>query len=530
MTTTGFVQRRPAHVQDRLAGQSSQRTPFDDLADWFARVPWCWSVLLTLMLGFYKLGSPELWRDEVASWMFAARPLPRLIAATHSSGGTQLPYYLLLHFWIAAFGDSSDAMRTLSVLAMAGAAACVTLIGRRIAGPRAGLISGLVFALVPSVSRFAQEVRFYALEVLVATLATLLLLRALDQPSWRRWAGYGACLAAVGYVDIVGLAVVTGHAVAVALRWQHNRDGGYLWFVPAASCGTAACLPLALIGTDQAGGQIGWILRPGLDLTVFSYFARNLFFSTSVAAALIVLAILAWAVAWREAAFVTAIAVVPVAAVWLASQGQHAYFFPRYLLLTVAVWAVLAGIGLSRIDVRVAAAAILAVAIMGAGDQQVLRTAGAHNWAYYPVGTGVGYFDYAGAADLIARQARPGDGIIYEQYHPYLLIYSGVQYYLERDMPRAVPVPRALFIARTPEQADRLYPVPCARPAACLGTERRIWVVESGRQKTLGGKDHLTRAEETLLARTYRVALVKHVPFLTVFQLVQRQQPEAARA
>src|SRR6185312_2573237 len=53
----------------------------------------------------------------------------------------------------------------------------------RLAGARAGLVAGLVFALVPSVSRFAQEVRFYALATLVATLATLLLLRALDRPS-----------------------------------------------------------------------------------------------------------------------------------------------------------------------------------------------------------------------------------------------------------------------------------------------------------------------------------------------------------
>jgi mannosyltransferase len=43
-----------------------------------------------------------------------------------------------------------------------------------------------VFALVPSVSRFAQEVRFYAIDVLLATLALLLLLRALEAPSLRR--------------------------------------------------------------------------------------------------------------------------------------------------------------------------------------------------------------------------------------------------------------------------------------------------------------------------------------------------------
>jgi mannosyltransferase len=137
------------------SGDGAGRTAFDDVADWAARLPWCGPALLSLALGVYQAGRPELWRDEVASWWFASRPLPRLIAAVHSTGATQLPYYLLLHFWIAAFGDSASAMRALSVLAIAGAAACVTLVGRKMAGARAGLISGLVFALVPSVSRFA---------------------------------------------------------------------------------------------------------------------------------------------------------------------------------------------------------------------------------------------------------------------------------------------------------------------------------------------------------------------------------------
>jgi mannosyltransferase len=203
------------------ADGAGTRTVVDDLAGQVARVPWCWPALLTLVLGFYQVGRPELWRDELASWSFATRPVPSLIATARHTGATQLAYYLLLHFWIAAFGTSADAMRALSILAMAAAAACVTLVGRRLAGRRAGLISGLVFALVPSVSRFAQEVRFYSLEVLVATLATLLLLRALDRPSARRWLAYAACLAALGYIDLVALSVVAGHAGGVALRWWH---------------------------------------------------------------------------------------------------------------------------------------------------------------------------------------------------------------------------------------------------------------------------------------------------------------------
>ena len=179
MTVADYPRERLANAppDQNGTGIPASRTPFDDLADQAARLPWAWPALLTLGFGFYQMGRPELWRDELASWSFASRPVSNLIASARQTGATQLAYYLLLHVWMAAFGDSADAMRSLSVLAMAGAAACVTLVGRRLAGARAGLVAGLVFALVPSVSRFAQEVRFYAFAVLVATLATLMLLR-----------------------------------------------------------------------------------------------------------------------------------------------------------------------------------------------------------------------------------------------------------------------------------------------------------------------------------------------------------------
>jgi mannosyltransferase len=486
------------------------------------QVPWAWPALLTLALGFYQVGRPEMWRDELASWTFGTRPLSSLIATARHSGATQLAYYLLLHVWIMAFGDSVDAMRALSVLAMAAAAACVTVLGRRLAGTRAGLLAGLVFALVPSVSRFAQEVRFYSLEVLVATVATLLLLRALDRPSARRWLAYAVCLALLGYVDLVALSVVTGHAAGTALRWRRDRDNGQLWFAAAAAAALAACLPLALLGSAQAANQVKWIPKPGLDLTVFSFFGRNLFYSTSVATALIVLAIVAWAVAWREAAFMTAIAVVPVAAVWLASQGEYSYFFPRYLLLTVAAWAILAGIALSRLDLKIALAGLAVIAILGAGDQQVIRAPGAHSWPTYPVGAGGSYLGYAQAARVVAARARPGDAIVYqsrEDLDNWLAIGYGLQYYLAGDLRPGIPEPHQLFIAKTGAQADTLYPVLCRQPAACLGAERRIWVVGSGYDRS--PYSAMTPNQAALLRPYYRVAEIRHVPSLTVFLLVR---------
>jgi mannosyltransferase len=528
MTVAGYLRERPICVPPEVTGHrvTGAGTVAGDLARRALRAPWLWPALLTLILGFYQLGRPELWRDELASWSFGTRPLSSLITTARHTGATQLAYYLLLHVWIAAFGDSVDAMRSLSVLAMAAAAACVTAVGRRLAGTRAGLLSGLVFALIPSVSRFAQEARFYSLEVLVATLATLLLLRALDRPSARRWLAYGACLALLGYIDLVALSVVAGHAAGTALRWHQDRDNRKLWFAAAAAAGLAACLPLAVLGSAQAADQVKWIPRPGLDLAAFSFFGRNLFYSTSVAAALIVLAVLAWAVAWQQAAFMTAIAVLPVAVVWLASQGPYSYFFPRYLLLTAGAWAVLAGIALSRLDLKIAVAGLAVIAILGAGDQQVIRAPGAHNWTTYPVGRGGSYEGYAQAAQVIARQARPGDGIVYQSQaggQGWQMIGYGLRYYLARDLRPGTPLPRQLFIAETGAQAGGLYPLPCEQPAACLGAEPRIWIVASGSPRS--PYDAVTRAQAALLQPHYRLSAVRRAPSLTVFLLVRDASP-----
>jgi len=521
VTVTAYVREDLAIARpgEHLAG----RTSLPGLADRVARQAWCWPALLALLLGLYQMGRPELWRDELASWSFASRPVSGLIASARHTGATQLAYYLLLHGWIAAFGDSADAMRTLSALAMAAAAACVALVGRRLAGTRAGLTAGLVFAVIPSVSRFAQEARFYALAVLVATLATLLLLRALERPSWPRWAAYAACLALLGCIELVALSVVAGHIAGAVLRSWQDQDRRQLRFLAAVAAGMAACLPLAVAGAAQARDQIGWIPRPGLDLTDFSFFGRNLFYSTSVAAALIVLAVLAWAVAWREAAFMTALAIGPVAVVWLASQGSYSYFFPRYLLFTVGAWAILAGIGLSRLDVRTAVAAVLVVAILGAGDQHLIRAPGAHSWPSFPAGAGGSYPDYAAAAAFVAPRARPGDGAVYQggkHGQNFMMIGDGLPYYLSRDMPNGGPFPHQLFVARSAAEAGTLYPQLCRHPAACLGAEPRIWVV--GNRRQLNPYRAVTPGQAAVLRPRYRLSLVKHVRGLTVFLLTRK--------
>jgi hypothetical protein len=115
------------------------------------------------------------------------------------------------------------------------------------------------------------------------------------------------------------------------------------------------------------------------------------------------------------------------------------------------------------------------IAVLGAGDQQVIRSPGAHCWPTYPAGVGGSCLGYAQAAQVVARSERPGDAIVYQSQAGqvrWLMIGYGLEYYLARDLRPGTALPHQLFIERTAAQADRLYPVPCQDSAACLNLGR----------------------------------------------------------
>jgi len=79
-------------------------------------------LILAIVLGtglrFYRLGAEELSRGEAAAWTAAAAPDLRsvFLASNQLDPGKAGIYDLVLHLWIAAFGDAVGPMRSLSAL------------------------------------------------------------------------------------------------------------------------------------------------------------------------------------------------------------------------------------------------------------------------------------------------------------------------------------------------------------------------------------------------------------------------------
>lgn len=433
-----------ATVADATTPESPAR------AAWAVRAYWVWPALLTLALGAWKLGTPAMWSDELATWGAVQLDWSALLRLTAHVDAVVLPYFAVVKVWTGVAGTSVVALRLPSVLAMVASAALVAVLGNRIGGRRVGLLAGVTFAVVPATSRFAQEARPYAFVVFFAVLATLLLLRHLDRPGWRTGALYALAVALVGAFHLVGLLLLLAHALVARRRLA----GWALW----AGAGVLPVLPLVWFGARQ-GHQIAWI--PPAHLHDILAAQDTIFATGDVAGALIVLGVLSFAKN-RESLTLASWALVPVAA--LAVIGAFTpLFWPRYLLYTMPAWVLLAALTLGRQPWLRAAAVLAAIVLIGAPTQTAIRVPDGHGQSTSQVGA------------IIAANEKPGDGIAYK-------LDESAPWVARDVVNRYVPAgkrPTDVF-ATGPQRVDGHLAAPeCTDLAACLdkADPPRMWVL-----------------------------------------------------
>jgi Predicted membrane protein len=487
---------------------------------WLGEATWFWPVMATAGLVLWPLGGPVLWQDELVTLDVARRSLDQIFGLVQQVDVVHAAYYLVMHFWVMVWGESAFALRLPSALAMAGAAACVALVGRRLYGPRIGLVSGLVFALVPAVTRFGQEARPYAFVVLAAALSTLLLLRAVERPTVLRWAAYAVSVAACLVLNAVAGTIVAGHGVALlvlrsrrgAARPVAGLVAPVVGFVAAVVVAAAVAFPVLRLAMAQAERQITWVPRIP---TVETW--QGTVASVEVGYAMLALAVAAWVRPRRGHAVITAVVAVPMLAVWAYSQFQTInYFYPRYLLFTLPAVAVLVGAGLAAFRWRWApVAGLLTIALLGLPDHVAVRSHLSHGWYTYPQARPpLTDLDYPAAARIIAEGYRPGDGVVYQRDgFWWRMIDVGVEHYL----PDSVQL-RDVFLQTTAADSYELMARECA--AECLGAEPRLWVVVAGHTDDVTTEFAPVRTEA--LRSAYVQTWLAHPSGLTVGLLERR--------
>lgn len=189
-----------------------------------------WWMLPTLAVGLaYLLRVPTLdwqsaWLDEVYAIYFVDHPfmdMVRLVVSPENNGPL---YYVLLWGWHNLTGLSDFALRYLSTLCSVLTTAALWRLARDWFGRRVATSTAVLFAAAPFAIWFAQEIKMYALHMLLATLATLLLVKALRHNRWFLWLAYGVALNLLVYSHFFGALAVAAQGIAVLLTtWKAWR-------------------------------------------------------------------------------------------------------------------------------------------------------------------------------------------------------------------------------------------------------------------------------------------------------------------
>ncbi|MFK8850044.1 hypothetical protein [Streptomyces sp. Ac-502] len=151
-----------------------------------------------LGFGLWGITGPAAWTDEIVTMDVARRSGAQLVELLGNVDAVHGLHYVLMHLVGVGVGVSEFTVRLPSAVAMAVAAAGLSWMGRLLGGVSLGLYAGLLLAVLPTASRYAQEARSFAMVMAVAVLATGTLVQTLLS-GCRRWSGgYAVLIALLG--------------------------------------------------------------------------------------------------------------------------------------------------------------------------------------------------------------------------------------------------------------------------------------------------------------------------------------------
>ncbi|GAA1953635.1 glycosyltransferase family 39 protein [Agromyces allii] len=432
-------------------------------------------------------GIPSYWGDEAASVLSASRSLPSLFALLGHIDAVHGTYYLFLHVWTGLFGTSEAVVRLPSAMAVGMAAAGTVVLGGRLYDRRLGVLAGLVFAILPEVTRMGVEARSYAFAMAAAVWLTAWFVALVRRGETRRriWLLFGVAAAGAVYVFLY-LALLLVAQLVFLLACRADRAVVRRW-LEAVTLAALLAAPIVAAALDQRA-QIRFLAERDYatpaSVLVGQWFATPVF--ACFAWAFIVVALVAGFWSDRRRHFSSfALVLTWFAAPTLLILAGNAWVSPMYNLrypsFCAPAVALLIALGIDRAasvardgrwrTVGRIAATVVLVAV--AAPQYA-----AQRGPYAKDGGA----DLRQTAEVVAAHATSGDGIVFDpSVKPSRRPRLSIDLYPERFAGLADLALVKPYGGRT-SLWDRVAPVDAI--ANAIRQHDTVWVVESGADRT----------------------------------------------
>jgi uncharacterized membrane protein len=236
-------------------------------------------LLLAFALRLVGLTTQSLWRDEVDALRFSQEPLPSLVANFWRPAWNGPLYYVLLRLWVHVTGETSFALRYLSLCFGVLSVALTYRLVRAWFTPLVGGLAAVLMASSPYMVWYGQEAKMYALLCAVVLATLYLYWLAVQHGGWLLWGAVWALLWTGVAIHFMAGLLVPVLVVHYLVWWpiaRRQREGALL-VLAGVILPTAAILPWA-IELLITGGDIGhrFVDLPAMIVTLLHAFGRGI--------------------------------------------------------------------------------------------------------------------------------------------------------------------------------------------------------------------------------------------------------------
>ncbi len=183
------------------------------------------------LLRFHGMTDSDMWADELFSWLQARSDLGDLI---NQVGGDIHPplYFILLKWYVAAFGDSLFTLRLFSVIPSVLTVGLLLNFAWRRTDRTTAVVAAAIILLSPASIYYAHQVRAYALCEMTAVLVVFALFNYLDNRRPATLLLFLLFSTLLNYLHFIGPFFLAGvFAMVLYLRLTGRIGNRPFWFI-----------------------------------------------------------------------------------------------------------------------------------------------------------------------------------------------------------------------------------------------------------------------------------------------------------
>lgn len=209
-------------------------------------------IALAAALSSFRLAGKGLWHDEAFTLAVANSDWETFWPALTGGESFAGLYYLIVRL-LPPLWENEASLRAPSVVFAVLTAVTLYFVARRLFGSWVAAVSVLLLSVDFFFIRYAQEARAYALVLWLVTLATFVLIRAVERPTWAGWLGYSVLSVLAVYAHFFAALVLVGHLVSLLV---HRSLVPWKKVAVATGLSVVLVVPLAVVLlSTNAGGR-----------------------------------------------------------------------------------------------------------------------------------------------------------------------------------------------------------------------------------------------------------------------------------